>query len=142
MAATVVLFPTCRPIHKIICRDLDRSSSDCHGSGVKPSLSRQNRSGRNPCNTATLRSVGSFDSMLDFTIWNEVEPPRGTVYHYPIRPSHHARPHVAGTPAAPDIAMQIYSRGTQPLMLAKLFTGQSIPQTIAWAEEELAGFAR
>ena len=38
--------------------------------------------------------------------------------------------------------MQIYSRGTQPAMLAKLFSGQSIPQVIAWAEEELAGFAR
>jgi hypothetical protein len=80
--------------------------------------------------------------MLDFSIWNEVEPPVGTVYHYPIRASHHARPHVAGTPATPDIAMQIYSRGTQPAMLAKLFTGQSIPQVVTWAEEELAGFVR
>jgi hypothetical protein len=38
--------------------------------------------------------------------------------------------------------MQIYSRGTQPAMLAKLFTGQSIPQVVTWAEEELAGFVR
>jgi hypothetical protein len=29
-----------------------------------------------------------------------------------------------------------------PLMLAKLFTGSSIPATIDWAEEQLAGFAR
>jgi ABC-type glycerol-3-phosphate transport system substrate-binding protein len=86
--------------------------------------------------------IPPFDSMLDFSVWNEVEPPVGTVYHYPIRPSHHARPHVAGTPATPDIAMQIYSRGTQPAMLARLFTGQSIPQVMAWAEEELAGFVR
>jgi hypothetical protein len=27
-------------------------------------------------------------------------------------------------------------------MLAKLFSGQSIPQVIAWAEEELEGFSR
>ena len=80
--------------------------------------------------------------MLDFTVWNEVEPPRGTVYHYPIRPSHHARPHVAGVPARPEIAMQIYSRGTQPAMLAKLFNGQPIPEVISWAEEELSGFVR
>ena len=86
--------------------------------------------------------IPPFDSMLDFTIWNEVEPPRGTVYHYPIRPSHHARPHVAGSPAQPEIAMQIYSRGTQPGMLAKLFNGQAIPQVISWAEEELRGFTR
>jgi len=38
--------------------------------------------------------------------------------------------------------MQIYSRGTQPAMLAMLYTGKSIPQVIAWAEEELAGFTR
>jgi hypothetical protein len=27
-------------------------------------------------------------------------------------------------------------------MLGKLLSGQSIPQVIAWAEEELAGFGR
>jgi ABC-type glycerol-3-phosphate transport system substrate-binding protein len=86
--------------------------------------------------------IPPFDSMLDFTVWNEVEPPRGTVYHYPIRPSHHARPHVAGVPASPEIAMQIYSRGTQPAMLAQLFNGQPIPEVISWAEEELSGFVR
>ena len=42
----------------------------------------------------------------------------------------------------PDIAVQIYNRGTQPAMLAKLFNGQSIPQVIAWAQEELEGFSR
>ena len=86
--------------------------------------------------------IPPFDSMLDFKIWEEVEPPRGTVYHYPLRPSHHAHPHVAGAPAPASVAEQIYSRGTQPAMLAKLFTGQSIPQVLAWAEEELDGFTR
>ena len=60
----------------------------------------------------------------------------------PIRPSHHARPHVAGTPAPPDIAVQIYSRGIMPKMFAQLFSGRSIEQSIAWAEEELTGFMR
>jgi len=86
--------------------------------------------------------VPPFDSMLDFKIWEEVEPPRGTVYHYPIRPSHHARPHVAGSPAPPEIAVQIYNRGIMPKMFARLFSGQSIEQSIAWAEEELSGFVR
>ena len=26
--------------------------------------------------------------MTDFKIWEEVEPPKGTVYNYPIRPWH------------------------------------------------------
>jgi hypothetical protein len=37
---------------------------------------------------------------------------------------------------------RIYSRGTQPAMLAKLFNGQPIPEVISWAEEELSGFVR
>ena len=86
--------------------------------------------------------IPPFDSMLDFKVWEEVEPPRGTIYHYPIRPSHHAMPSVAGAPAAPEIAVQIYNRGIMPLMLGKLFNGQSVGDTIAWAEEELQGFIR
>ncbi len=86
--------------------------------------------------------IPPFASMQDFKIWEEVGPPRGMVYHYPVRASDHAQPDVAGTPAPPEIAVQIYNAGTMPLMLAKLFTGSSIPQTIDWAEEQLAGFAR
>jgi ABC-type glycerol-3-phosphate transport system substrate-binding protein len=86
--------------------------------------------------------VPPFDSMLDFKIWEEVEPPKGTVYNYPIRPSHHARPHVAGVPAPPEIAVQIYNRGIMPKMFGKLFAGQSIEQAIAWADDELSGFLR
>jgi hypothetical protein len=80
--------------------------------------------------------------MLDFKVWEEVEPPRGTVYNYPIRASHHAEPDVAGAPAPPEIAVQIYNRGIMPLMLARLFNGQSVGEAIAWAEAELQGFMR
>jgi hypothetical protein len=38
--------------------------------------------------------------------------------------------------------VQIYNRGTLSTMFAKLQTGQSIKQTIAWAQEELEGFTR
>jgi ABC-type glycerol-3-phosphate transport system substrate-binding protein len=86
--------------------------------------------------------IPPFDSMLNFKVWEEVEPPRGTVYHYPLRPFHHAHPHVAGAPAPASVAVQIYNRGTQPAMLARLFNGQSIPQVLDWAEEELGGFTR
>ncbi len=42
----------------------------------------------------------------------------------------------------PDIAVQIYQRGIYPTMLAKLQSGQTASQVIAWAKEELEGFVR
>jgi ABC-type glycerol-3-phosphate transport system substrate-binding protein len=86
--------------------------------------------------------VPPFDSMLDFKVWEEVEPPKGVVYNYPLRPFHKATPHIAALPAPPDVAVQIYTRGTMPTMLAKLKSGQSIDQVISWANDELEGFAR
>ena len=43
--------------------------------------------------------------------------------------------HIAALPAPPEIAVQIYNQGTMPTMMAKLLSGQSIPQVIAWAAE-------
>jgi ABC-type glycerol-3-phosphate transport system substrate-binding protein len=94
------------------------------------------------CNEVIGYDVPPFNSMLDFKIWQEVEPPKGTVYNYPIRPFHNATAHIAAMPAPPEIAVQIYNRGTMPTMLAKLKSGQSIDQVIAWANDELEGFAR
>src|SRR5439155_25706918 len=45
-------------------------------------------------------------------------------------------------PAPTDIAVQIYNRATIPTMWAKLHSGQSIPQVIAWAKQEVEGFIR
>jgi hypothetical protein len=83
-----------------------------------------------------------FESMLDFKIWDEVEPPKGTLYNYPLRKWHNARPSIAASWAAPDVAVQIFNRGTLPTMFAKLLTGASIEQTMAWAESEVQGFLR
>ncbi len=94
------------------------------------------------CTEVIGYDVPPFNSMLDFKIWSEVEPPRGTVYNYPIRPFHKATAHIAALPAPPEIAVQIYNRGTMPTMLAKLKSGQSVDQVIAWASDELEGFSR
>ncbi|MBV9786473.1 MAG: extracellular solute-binding protein [Acidisphaera sp.] len=83
-----------------------------------------------------------FPSMNDFKIWETVEPPKGTVYNYPIRSWHKAEPSVSGSSASPDVAVQMYNRGTMPTMLAKLKSGQSIKDVIAWASDELEGFTR
>jgi ABC-type glycerol-3-phosphate transport system substrate-binding protein len=94
------------------------------------------------CNAVDGYDVPPFASMDDFKIWDEVSPPKGTVYHYPIRPSHHQESWVAMAPAPPEIAVQAYNRGTLPTMLAKLQSGQSIKQVLDWAEDELGGFTR
>ena len=81
-------------------------------------------------------------SMADFKIWEEVEPPKGTVYNYPIRPWHNSKPSLSGYPAPPEIAVQIYNRAIMPTMLAKLHSGQSIKDAVDWASHELEGFVR
>ena len=86
--------------------------------------------------------IPPLDSMSDFKVWEEVAPPKGTVYNYPIRPWHNAQPNITAYPAPRDIAVQMYNRGTHPTMLAKLHSGQTIDQAIAWAKNELEGFTR
>ena len=81
-------------------------------------------------------------SMSDFKIWEDVEPPKGTVYNYPIRPWHNSKPSLAGYPAPPEIAVQMYNRAIIPTMWAKLHSGQTIKQAIDWASHELEGFVR
>ena len=83
-----------------------------------------------------------FNSMLDFKVWEEAEPPKGTLYNYPMRPWHKTQAWIAASEAAPEVAVQIYNRGTMPTMVAKLQSGQSIKDVIAWAQEELEGFVR
>jgi ABC-type glycerol-3-phosphate transport system substrate-binding protein len=86
--------------------------------------------------------VPPFASMTDFKVWEEVEPPKGTVYNYPIRKSHNQQSCIAVAPAPPEIAVQVYNRGTLPTMMAKLQSGQSIKQVQDWAQDELEGFVR
>ncbi len=86
--------------------------------------------------------IPPFTSMYDMKIWSEVEPPKGTVYNYPVRPWHDAEYYIAGSSAPPAIAVQIWNRGIPPAMVTRLMAGQTIKQTVAWAEEELKGFLR
>ncbi len=81
-------------------------------------------------------------SMSDFKIWEEVEPPKGTVYNYPIRPWHGSKPSLVGYPAPPDIAVQMYNRAIIPTMWAKLRSGQTVKQATDWATHEIEGFIR
>jgi ABC-type glycerol-3-phosphate transport system substrate-binding protein len=86
--------------------------------------------------------VPPFLSMLDFKIWETAGPPTGTIYNYPNHPWQKQTMWVAGMPAPPPVAVRIYTQGTMPTMMAKLLSGQSIPDILAWAENELEGFMR
>jgi len=86
--------------------------------------------------------IPPFLSMSDLKIWSEVEPPKGTVYNYPVRPWHDAEYFITGSSGPAELAVQIWNRGTVPTMVAKIYAGQTIDQAIAWAKDELEGFVR
>jgi len=81
-----------------------------------------------------------YQKMSDAPVWDKIGPPVGTVFNYPVRTQHNAVSHLAHMPAPPEMAVQIYSRGTLPTMLAKLKAGESIDQVITWGTRELEGF--
>ena len=83
-----------------------------------------------------------YAKLADFKIWAEVGPPKGTVFNYPLRPSSGQKPSLTASEAAPEIAVQIYSRGVHNQMLARLREGQTIKQVKAWAQDEIEGYAR
>jgi len=86
--------------------------------------------------------IPPFLSMADLKIWSEVEPPKGVVYNYPVRPWHDAEYYITGSSGPPEVAVQMWNRGTVPTMVAKIFSGDTIDQAIAWAKDELEGFIR
>ena len=83
-----------------------------------------------------------YAKLNDFKIWEEVGPPKGTVFNYPLRAASGQKPSLTASEAAPEIAVQIYNRGVHNQMFAKLRDGQTIEQVIAWTQDELEGYAR
>jgi ABC-type glycerol-3-phosphate transport system substrate-binding protein len=81
-------------------------------------------------------------SMSDFEIWTDVNPPKGTMFNYPIRPWHNSKPSVTAYPAPPEYAIPITNRAVIPAMWGRLHNGQTVDQVIAWAKDEIEGFMR
>jgi len=50
--------------------------------------------------------IPPFLSMADLPVWAELEPPKGTLYNYPVRPHHDAEYYIVGSSAPPDIGVQ------------------------------------
>jgi len=86
--------------------------------------------------------IPPYANLHSFKIWSEVEPPKGTVFNYPIQPWHNARPSLTASEARPDVAVQVYNRAVHNQMLARLQNGQSIKQVVAWAKDEISGYLR
>ena len=84
--------------------------------------------------------IPPFLSMRDFTIWEKVDPPLGTVYNYPIRPWHKAQSNLAASEAPPEVAVQIYQNGIHNGIIARIKEGQSIKQVLSWARNQIEGF--
>jgi len=85
--------------------------------------------------------IPAYANCLDFKTWEEVEPPKGTVYNYPPRGDQIVS--IAAAPAPPKIATQVYNQATMAKMISKCTQGgQTIEQAIAWAAAELEGFMR
>jgi ABC-type glycerol-3-phosphate transport system substrate-binding protein len=85
--------------------------------------------------------IPPFNSFMDFKIWDEVEPPKGTVYNYP--PREDAVPNLVGYPAPLKIGTQMWAQATIMKLIAQhTQSGKSADDAIAWAEGELEGFMR
>jgi len=83
----------------------------------------------------------AYDKLTTLKIWAEMEPPKGTLYHYP-NPYNHQTLSVAGAPAPPKIAEQIYNQATLTKMCLRYAQGEKMENTLAWAEGECEGFMR
>jgi ABC-type glycerol-3-phosphate transport system substrate-binding protein len=83
----------------------------------------------------------AFANLRDFKTWADEGPPKGTLYHYPPKPGQILS--IAGFPAPPKIAAQIYTQAIMTKLVAKCTQGgESIDKAIGWAASELQGFMR
>jgi len=82
-----------------------------------------------------------FPSFMDFKVWEEVEPPKYTVYNYPPRGD--VIPSTTGWPAPLKIGTQMFAQATMTKMIAQCTQqGKSIEQAMTFAESEIEGFMR
>jgi ABC-type glycerol-3-phosphate transport system substrate-binding protein len=83
----------------------------------------------------------AYEKLTTLKIWEEVGPPKGTLYHYP-NPFKHQTLSMAASPAPPKVAQQIYFQATLTKMCLRYYQGESMEKTLAWAEGECEGFMR
>jgi ABC-type glycerol-3-phosphate transport system substrate-binding protein len=93
-----------------------------------------------------VAASGGFDlppfiKFATLKTWAEEGPPKGTLYHYP-NPHNHQILSIAGAPAPPQIAAQIFTQGIMTKMTVRHLQGEAMETTLSWAETEVEGFMR
>jgi ABC-type glycerol-3-phosphate transport system substrate-binding protein len=93
-----------------------------------------------------VAASGGFDlppfiKFATLKTWAEEGPPKGTLYHYP-NPHNHQILSIAGAPAPPQVAAQIFTQGIMTKMTVRHLQGEAMETTLAWAETEVGGFMR
>jgi ABC-type glycerol-3-phosphate transport system substrate-binding protein len=83
----------------------------------------------------------AYEKLTTLKTWAEEGPPKGTLYHYP-NPYNHQTLSIAASPAPPKIAQQIYVNATLTKMCLRYYQGETMENTLAWAEGECEGFMR
>lgn len=83
----------------------------------------------------------AFAKLTELKTWEEEGPPKGTLYHYPNRYNHQIVS-IAGAPAPPKIAVQIYVQGIMTKMTVRHMQGEPMEKVLSWAESEVEGFLR
>ena len=82
--------------------------------------------------------IPPFASMSDFRTWETEGPPPGTVFNYPLKPHHQAKPAIPYAPAPPEFASQMYIQALNTKVIARVAQGgESVDQALGWLEREL-----
>jgi len=93
-----------------------------------------------------VQASGGFDippyaRLRDFKVWTEAGPPKGTLANYVPRDDQIVS--IAGAPAPPAIATQMYTQALMTKMVARYAQGKEPSgKVIGWAASELEGYAR
>ena len=81
--------------------------------------------------------------MSDFKIWQTEGPPTGTVFNYPLKAHHNAKPSVAFSPAPGEFAAQMYVQALNTKVIARVAQGgDTMDQALGWLERELSTIVR
>jgi len=83
----------------------------------------------------------SFANLTTLKVWQEEEPPKGTLYHYP-NPHNHQILSTAGAPAPHKVGEQIYVQAILTQMVVRYSKGEALEKTLDWAAGEIEGFSR
>jgi ABC-type glycerol-3-phosphate transport system substrate-binding protein len=85
--------------------------------------------------------IPPFPKLMDFKVWEEEGPPKGTFYNYPPRGD--ATAFLSGYPAPLKIGTQMYAQALLVKMIAMhTHQGRSVDEAMSYAESEIEGYLR